>query len=77
LYARQRLVADADRAGLVIGETVDGFRSFGALLLERVAPEVAGEFVEGYGGAPAELWEEVLRQLRLRLCSIGYTDRDR
>jgi ribonucleotide reductase beta subunit family protein with ferritin-like domain len=77
LYARQRLAADGDRAAPVIGEIVDGFRSFGALLLEQVPPEVAGDFVEGYGAAPAEMWEEVLRQLRLRLRSIGYTEHDR
>jgi len=74
MYARHRLADDRDRAAPVIGEIVDGFRSFGALLLEQVRPEVAGEFVEGYGAAPGELWEEVLRQLRLRLRSIGYTD---
>jgi hypothetical protein len=77
LYARHRLAADADRAAPVIGELVDGFRSFGALLLEQVAPEVAGDFVEGYGAAPAEMWAEVLRQLGLRLRSIGYTEHDR
>jgi ribonucleotide reductase beta subunit family protein with ferritin-like domain len=77
LYARHQLAADGDRAAPVIGEIVDGFRSFGALLLEQVAPEVAGDFVEGYGAAPAEMWAEVLRQLRLRLRSIGYTEHDR
>jgi ribonucleotide reductase beta subunit family protein with ferritin-like domain len=76
-YARQRMVADGDRAAPVIGEIVDGFRSFGALLLEQAAPKVAGDFVEGYGADPAEMWAEVLRQLRLRLRSIGYTDHDR
>jgi hypothetical protein len=33
--------------------------------------------VEGYIAAPAEMWAEVLRQLRLRLRSVGYTEHDR
>jgi len=78
LYARHRLAAngpDGERAAAVIREVVDGFQALGAGMLENVAPGVAGEFVDGYGAHPAAMWEEVLRQFRLRLQAIGYTDR--
>jgi ribonucleotide reductase beta subunit family protein with ferritin-like domain len=77
LYARARLAADPESVAPVIAETVDGFRSLGTTLLEHAAPGVAADFVGGYGAAPAEMWTEVLRQLRLRLRSIGYTEHDR
>jgi ribonucleotide reductase beta subunit family protein with ferritin-like domain len=73
-YARHQLIADRDTATAVIAEIVNGFRSLGTALLVNVAPGVAGEFVGGYGAAPEEMWAEVLRQLRLRLRSIGYAE---
>jgi ribonucleotide reductase beta subunit family protein with ferritin-like domain len=76
-YARHRLAADGERAAAVIGEIVDGFRSLGTALLENVALGVAGDFVGGYGAEPAEMWAEVLRQLRLRLRSMGYAEHGR
>jgi ribonucleotide reductase beta subunit family protein with ferritin-like domain len=78
LYARERLAAGGsggERAAAVIREVVEGFQALGEAMLENVAPGVAGEFVEGYGAQPAEMWEEVLRQFRLRLRAIGYADR--
>jgi ribonucleotide reductase beta subunit family protein with ferritin-like domain len=75
LYARHRLVAAGDHAAAVIGEMIDGFRTLGTEMLENLSPAVAGEFVEGYGANPAAMWDEVLRQLRLRLRAIGYLDR--
>ena len=73
-YARHRLAADEERAAGVIGEIVDGFRSLGTALLENVASGVASDFVGGYGADPAEMWAEVMRQLRLRLHSMGYAE---
>jgi len=75
LYARHRLLADGDAAAAVIGEIVDGFRALGSGMLENLEPGMAGEFVEGYGAEPREMWQEVLRQLRMRLRAIGYEDR--
>ena len=78
LYARERLAAGGsggERAAAVLREVVEGFQALGEAMLENVAPGVAGEFVEGYGAQPAEMWEEVLRQFRLRLRAIGYADR--
>ncbi len=71
-YARHQLTADRDTATAVIAEIVNGFRSLGTELLLNVTPGVAREFVGGY--APEEMWAEVLRELRLRLCSIGYAE---
>ena len=73
-YARRRLAADGERAATVIGEIVDGFLLFGAALLADVSPRVADDFRAGYGADPSEMWAEVLRQLRLRLRSIGYAE---
>lgn len=78
LYARERLAAGGsggERAAAVISEVVEGFQALGAGMLAAVEPGVAGEFVGGYGAHPAEMWEEVLRQFRLRLKAIGYTER--
>ena len=77
MYARHRLLAGGqggERAAAVLREVVDGFRALGAGMLENLDPDLGGEFVDGYGAAPAEMWLEVLRQFDLRLQAIGYTD---
>jgi hypothetical protein len=57
----------------VIEEIVEGFYALGNSLLES-APGLVDRFVAAYGADPATLWAEVLRQLRLRLRSIGLSD---
>jgi ribonucleotide reductase beta subunit family protein with ferritin-like domain len=73
-YARHQLTANKDMATAVIAEIVNGFRSLGTTLLLNIAPELADEFVAGYGAAPEEMWAQVLRELQLRLSSIGYAE---
>jgi ribonucleotide reductase beta subunit family protein with ferritin-like domain len=72
-YARRRLTRDGAPARAVIEEIVEGFYALGNSLLES-APGLVDRFVAAYGADPATLWAEVLRQLRLRLRSIGLSD---
>ena len=72
-YARRRLSRDGARAAAVIEEMVEGFQALGESLLEHAAPDVLDDFAGAYGAEPATLWNEVLRQLRLRLRSIGFS----
>jgi ribonucleotide reductase beta subunit family protein with ferritin-like domain len=76
-YARRRLARDGVRARALIEEIVQGFEALGNSLLEHAAPGLLDDFVGAYGAEPATLWAEVLHQLRLRLRSIGFSDRDR
>ena len=73
-YARRRVARDGQPVRALITELVDGFHALGESLLENTSPELAGDFAEAYGAAPATLWAEVRRQLQLRLRSIGLTD---
>jgi ribonucleotide reductase beta subunit family protein with ferritin-like domain len=73
-YARRRLTRDRARARAVIAEMVEAFHALGQSLLQDAAPGLADDFVGAYGAEPATLWAEVLRQLRLRLRSIGLSD---
>jgi hypothetical protein len=72
-YARRRLTRDGVRARALIEEIVEGFQALGDSLLEDAAPDVLDDFAGAYGAEPATLWAEVLRQLRLRLRSIGFS----
>ena len=73
-YARWRLTRDGARARALIAEMVEAFHALGQRLLQDAAPGVADDFVGAYGAEPAMLWAEVLRQLGLRLRSIGLSD---
>jgi hypothetical protein len=73
-YARRRLARDRPRARTLITEMVEAFQALGQTLLENAAPGLADDFVGAYGAEPAALWAEVLRQLRLRLHSIGLSE---
>ena len=75
-YARRRLARDGAQARALIEEIVEGFQALGDGLLENAAAGLADRFVGAYGAEPATLWAEVLRQLRLRLRSIGFSDVD-
>ena len=70
-YARRRLSRDGERARALIAEIVEAFQALGDGLLENAAPGLVDDFACAYGADPATLWAEVLRQLRLRLRSIG------
>jgi ribonucleoside-diphosphate reductase beta chain len=70
-YTRRRIARDGEPVRELIMEMVDGFNALGEGLLESTSAELAGDFVEAYGAEPATLWEEVRRQLQLRLRSIG------
>jgi ribonucleotide reductase beta subunit family protein with ferritin-like domain len=72
-YARRRLSRDGARAAAVIEEIVEAFQALGDSLLEHAAPDLLDDFVGAYGAEPATLWAEVLRQLHLRLRSIGFS----
>ena len=61
-------------ARALIAEMVEAFHALGQRLLQDAAPGVADDFVGAYGAEPAMLWAEVLRQLALRLRSIGLSD---
>ncbi len=71
-YARRRLARDREHAAALIGSVVDAFRAIGAGLLEGAGSELAPRFLEAYGAEPAAIWQEVLRQLELRLRAAGY-----
>ena len=58
----------------MIEEIVEAFHALGQSLLEDTAPDVAARFAGAYGADPVTLWAEVLRQLSLRLRSIGVSD---
>ena len=73
-YARRRLTQDGTRARALIAESVEAFHTLGQSLLQNAAADVADDFAGAYGAEPATLWAEVLRQLRLRLRSIGLSD---
>jgi ribonucleotide reductase beta subunit family protein with ferritin-like domain len=73
-YARRRLNRDGVRARAQIAEMIDAFRALGQSMLENAAPGLANDFIDAYGAAPTTLWAEVLRQLHLRLRSIGLSD---
>jgi len=73
-YARRRLTRDGAYARALIDEIVEGFDALGHNLVEHATPDVVDRFVGAYGAAPATLWAEVLRQLHLRLRSIGISD---
>ena len=70
------VVIDADMQDPpeLIAEMVEAFQALGQRLLQDAAPGVADDFVGAYGAEPATLWAEVLRQLGLRLRSIGLSD---
>jgi ribonucleotide reductase beta subunit family protein with ferritin-like domain len=71
-YARRRLTRDdGGRARALITEMAEGFQELGEGLLESAALSLIDDFVDAYGAEPATLWAEVLRQLHLRLRSIG------
>ena len=73
-YARRRLARDGASARAVIEEIVEAFHTLGHSLLEHAAPDLVDRFVGAYGADPVTLWAEVLRQLRLRLRSIGLSE---
>jgi len=73
-YARRRLNRDGERARALIAEMIAAFQTLGQSMLENASPDLADDFVDAYGAAPATLWAEVLRQLHLRLRSIGLSD---
>ena len=70
-YARRRVSRDGERALALIAEIAEGFKALGEGLLERAAPDLVENFARAYGAEPRALWAEVLRQLSLRLRSIG------
>ncbi len=70
-YARRRVSRDGERALALVAEIAEGFRTLGEGLLESAAPDLVDNFARAYGAEPATLWAEVLRQLSLRLRSIG------
>jgi ribonucleotide reductase beta subunit family protein with ferritin-like domain len=71
-YARRRLSRDREHAAGLIGVIVDTFRALGDQLLEGAGADLAPRFVAAYGAEPAAIWQEVLRQLELRLRAAGY-----
>ena len=71
-YARRRLSRDREHATELIGAVVDTFRALGAQLLEGAGSELAPRFLAAYGAEPDAIWQEVLRQLELRLRAAGY-----
>jgi ribonucleotide reductase beta subunit family protein with ferritin-like domain len=70
-YARQRLTRDGTHARAVITEIVERFQLLGQTMLENTDADLSQRFVTAYGADPEALWAEVLRQMRLRLRSIG------
>ena len=58
----------------LITELVVGFHALAEKLLKHTSPKLAGDFAEARGAKPATLWNEMQRQLQLRLRSIGLTD---
>jgi len=73
-YARQRLARDGIHAGAVIAEIIEGFQFLGQTMIENTDVELSKRFVNAYGADPETLWAEVLRQMHLRLRSIGLGD---
>ena len=71
-YARRRLARDREHATELIGAVVDTFRTLGNQLLEGAGSELAPRFLAAYGAEPAEIWQQVLHQLELRLRAAGY-----
>jgi hypothetical protein len=71
-YARQRLTRDdGTHARAVITEIVERFQLLGQTMLENTDADLSQRFMTAYGADPEALWAEVLRQMRLRLRSIG------
>jgi ribonucleotide reductase beta subunit family protein with ferritin-like domain len=70
-YCRQRMDADPERTGRLVGEVVEEFAGVAAELLAK-ADDGMGELVRfGYGVAPVDFYSEAMRLLQLRLRSIG------
>jgi len=75
-YCRRCLTRDRERAAAVIGQVVTGFRALGNTLLDTVVPAMTGDLGVAYGAEPEVVWDQILRQLRVRLRSMGYEDED-
>jgi ribonucleotide reductase beta subunit family protein with ferritin-like domain len=75
-FCRRCLSRDPRRAGAVINEVVTGFRALGSRLLDTVVPTMTGELGVAYGAEPEVVWGQVLRQLRVRLRSMGYEEEE-
>jgi ribonucleotide reductase beta subunit family protein with ferritin-like domain len=75
-YARRCLTRDQEHAAAVIREVVRGFRALGNTLLATVVPSMTADLGAAYGAEPAVVWRHILRQLRVRLRSIGYEEED-
>jgi len=71
-YARRRLERDREQASALIGAVVDIFTGLGSQLLAGAGVDLAPRFVAVYGAEPEVIWQEVLRQLELRLRAAGY-----
>ena len=73
---RRCLTRDREHAAAVIGQVVTGFRALGNTLLDTVVPAMTGDLGVAYGAEPEVVWDQILRQLRVRLRSMGYEDED-
>lgn len=73
-YARQRVAADRERAGALIGEVLADVAGLFAAARDRAESEIADDVRAGYGASPAEYHAEVVRLTQVRLRAIGLLD---
>jgi hypothetical protein len=73
-YVRRRVAEDREHAWSVFGHIVEGFEAICTQLLETEAPALHDKFLTTYGLEPAQIFEQTMRNLRLRMHSVGLRD---
>src|SRR5262249_11172193 len=73
-YVRRRVAEDREHAWSVIGYIVEGFQAICMKMLETAGPALQDKFLKSYGLEPEQIYAETMRNLRLRLHSVGLED---
>jgi ribonucleotide reductase beta subunit family protein with ferritin-like domain len=73
-HVRRRVAEDREHAWSVFGYIVEGFQAICTQLLETDGPGLRDKFLTTYGLEPEQIFGETMRQLRLRMRSIGLED---
>jgi len=73
-YVRRRVAEDREHAWSVFGYIIEGFQAICTQLVETAAPALHDKFLTTYGLEPEQIFEETMRNLRLRMHSVGLQD---
>jgi ribonucleotide reductase beta subunit family protein with ferritin-like domain len=73
-YVRRCVTEDRDHAWSVFGHIVEGFQAMCTRMLQTEAPALHDKFLTTYGLEPEQIFEQTMRNLRLRMHSVGLHD---